>query len=206
MTRISETNSTANIPRTPRALWLLTFAVACTESTYQYSAEADTAAMQAISRVWSEGVPQGLQLSLCEDLAIDESLQDGCVVNHLVRGDGRGLDHEEPQNLGCGGGCTAKNVAFVKGFIEGEALQPPRAISGNVDLFSAGADGDDPYAYPYLVYLTCDDDAAPCQIRGEIAANGSLEITFFDGVPGATNDTPHQLVGATAATCPAPNL
>lgn len=203
-------HSIANLPRQPRALWLLTLAFACSESTYQYTADEDTAAMLAIARVWGEASPQGVSLSLCEDLSVDDSLQDGCIVNHVVRGEGRGMDHEEPQAQGCGGGCTAQNVAFVRGTIESETITPARAVSGSVDLFNAYADGDDPYAYPYFVYLTCDDAAAPCEIRGEIRgeieADGSLEITLSTGLPGGANDTTHQLTGATAAACPAPNL
>ncbi|MBK9071277.1 MAG: hypothetical protein IPL79_09790 [Myxococcales bacterium] len=201
----NSTSSLANIPRTPRALWLLALACACSESTYQYTAEADAEAMLAIARVWDEGTPQGIQLSICEDLSVDDSLQDGCIVNHVVRGEGRGMDHEAPQAQGCGGGCTAQNVAFVRGTIESETITPARAVSGSVDLFNAYADGDDPYAYPYFVYLTCDDAAAPCEIRGEIEADGSLAITLSTGLPGSANDTTHQLTGATAAACPAPN-
>jgi hypothetical protein len=170
------------------------------EVSHCFSADSDTVAMAAIESAWSEA--GGLSLTLCEDVArSDASPQDGCVVDHVVRGAGAGQDQCTSHPDGCGaGGCPYENVAYVRGTAGGSPISGAVAVSGRVDLQWGYA--DDPYAYPYRLELSCDDPGAPCSINGTLESDGRVDVALTIGPPGSGSETHHVLDRTGAATCP----
>jgi len=174
------------------ALFVL-LAAGCLSDTVSYSPDQDDRAMAVIASVFSD-TDQGIVLSLCEDLAFVAD-DNTCQVEHVVRGGGRGIAHEEDHgNVGCGG-CPLANVAAVKGTLTAGGLPAPVAVTGTVTLGSGTS--DEPYAFPYFVHLDCADEAQPCTIEGTLEEDGRLDATVTVG--GEPAERP--LVRSGAATC-----
>jgi hypothetical protein len=172
---------------------------ACGEPTAHYGPAADTRAMTAIASAWSE--PDGLSLALCEDVATAETwTEPHCQVDHAVRGGDLGREHSETHGGGCGG-CPFANVAFVRGTVAGAGLPAPLEVAGEVRL--GGARDDDPYAYPYGLYLRCVDAASPCAVIGTLDGDGRVTATLTLGRPGPRVPEKHHVLARSGpAACP----
>jgi hypothetical protein len=182
---------------------LIAFLVACeSDAVGRYSSEADDVAMGAIASTWSE--PGGLTLTLCEDVERSAAWTgpDDCVVDHVVRGGGLGMNHVERHDLGMGcGGCSYDVVAWVTGTVSGPGLAGDVRVSGNVWLQSAR--DDDPYGYPYTLDLTCDGAVQACLITGSLDSDGSIRSTLvLDPSGGERTETPYALSRVGVAVCP----
>ena len=173
-------------------LWTL-IAFGCLSDSVSYSPEADTEAFTAIASTWSA---DGVTLSLCEDVTAVEQTGN-CIVDHTVRGGGRGRRHDEDHSgVGCGG-CPFSNMAYVTGTVSGGGLPADTVVEGSVSL---GVTAGGPYGFPYVVSLTCVDPEHPCQLGGRLDADGSLELTDYGAVGSA--EAQRTLVRTSAATCP----
>lgn len=157
--------------------------------------------MLAIASTWAAPGAGGASLFLCEDVtAVPDD--NTCQVEHVVRGGGRGIAHEQEHGGGCGG-CPFANVAYVHGSLDGGGLPGPVAVTGAVTL-APGAGADTAYDFPYSVRLQCVDPAAPCTIYGTLEEDGRLELELpnaLTGTAGSTGTT-HLLTRTGAATCP----
>lgn len=148
----------------------------CLPDEVGYSPEKDDAAMEVILGEFGDGK---LTLALCEDLSAAEAQPNGdCQIDHVVRAGGLGeRHHEEHSNIGCGG-CPFDVVAFVHGQVAGGPFGEPVPVRGMVHL---GRNyGERPYAFPYYVDLSCEDETAPCSLGGTLYEDGRLELASFD--------------------------
>ncbi|MDX2089446.1 MAG: hypothetical protein SFX73_16455 [Kofleriaceae bacterium] len=181
--------------RRPSNLFLLVLGVGCLSDSVHYTHEQDTEALSTNERAWT--APGGLNLSLCEDVSVPDTEENDCQVQHVVRGDNRGREHEESTGgVGCGG-CPFANVAYVRGTVSGGTFAQPVTVTGTVSLGYAA--GDDPYDYPYAVDMQC-MAPADCSLGGMLEADGTVNITFAEGL----GDAGAQLVFTPggAASCP----
>jgi len=174
-------------------------ATGCLSDSVEYEPRRDDIAMAEIASVWVQDGDQRAVLSLCEDVTVPDRNPADCQVEHIVRGGGRGIAHEESHGgVGCGG-CPFDNVAYVRGTAEGGGLTGKVAVVGTVQL-SATAD-DDPYAYPYDFDLKCQDKTTPCSITGTLTRDGRLAATFTPGSATPSYKPSHHLARTGAATC-----
>lgn len=154
--------------------------------------------MAELALEWREPAT-GLALSLCEDVAATDAWEGpSCGTEHVVRGGGRGLAHdEEVSTMGCSA-CSRAVEAPVRGVASGGSFTDPRQLEGWI-LLGNGAD-DDPYALPWTLRLACSDDGPSCSVEGTLTAEGRLElaVSAADAEP-----TRHALERAGPATCTA---
>jgi hypothetical protein len=146
----------------------------CLPEENSYSPEKDDRAMAVIL---GEFDGQGVNLSLCEDVATaEEEPRDGCMIEHVIRAGGLGDKHRESHsNVGCGG-CPFYVQAYVRGHVVGGEFDEPVAVRGEVSPWG----GDGPYSFPYSVYLRCEDEDRPCRLGGYLQKDGRLELQFLD--------------------------
>ena len=180
-------------PRPLRVSWplvLLCAALGCSTPAH-YGPEEDVAALSRIVGRWASA-DGATALTLCEDAARAEAEPaDGCVVEHVARGDGSGPTHEasDPDGLGCGG-CPFAAVAYVRGTLVHAGREVP--VRGQVWL---GSDGE-PYALPYGLDLRCEGAGAACGMLGERTEDGRLELMLEeDGLPTSAPPVELRLTG-----------
>lgn len=145
----------------------------CLSDSVSYSPQRDDDAINAIVYVFAAPGAGGLTVALCED---PDAVEDAntCQVQHTVRGGGRGRRHEEESGgVGCGG-CPFATVAFVTGTVSGGTFTTPQMVKGEITL--GYGTGDDPYAFPYRVTLSCEGTPS-CYLTGMLEEDGSLQIT-----------------------------
>jgi hypothetical protein len=182
------------------ALALVLALAACLSDTVSYTPPQDDVAMATIERTLVEQGPHGLVLSICEDRARTDAWtppQEPCQVDHVVRGGGRGIAHEEDHGGGGCGGCPFTTVAYVRATADGGGLAAPLSLVGEVTLGDEAA----PYRLPYSVSLTCENPGTPCELSGVLREDGGIEATLVVGVPPSATTTTHPLSDAGAAGC-----
>jgi hypothetical protein len=178
--------------------------VACeSDVVARYTPGQDDGAMAAIASAWSE--PGGLSISLCEDVERSATWTgpDECVVDHVVRGGGLGMDHTVKRETGgcAADGCPYRVEAWVVGTISGPGLTGDVPVAGAVELQSSL--DDDPYAYPYRLRLTCDATVQECSVTGTLDADGDVTATLVLGPSGPGQvETQHSLARVGDAACP----
>lgn len=160
--------------------WIL---AACSGGVVHFTAAQDAALMTELETVFSEVTAGSLKLSLCEDRARSDAWQEpgGCQEAHVVRGGGRGLEHQEdePSNIGCGG-CPFDVRAYVQGVLEGGEFAEPVALEGTVHLGDLHDPGE-VFAYPYALDLRCKEASCTLLVSGQLHDNGRLELEIRQG-------------------------
>jgi hypothetical protein len=174
-------------------LVVVAFATCARDGTARYGPERDDLAMEAIASRWVAA--DGTTVELCDDVARSDAWtpdSDGCVVEHVVRGGGRGVAHvEEHGGAGCGG-CLFQNVAYAHGTLQVGAAGATLAVSGDVGLRDGYS--DDPYALPYGVSLQCSAPERPCSFVGTLRHDGALAGDLRVGAVGSPEATATKLV------------
>ena len=178
--------------------------LACGSGSITFTPDEDDAVMALLESTWGAEGTNGLQLSLCEDRARSDAWDypGDCQEAHVVRGDGRGLEHKEDEVSGVGcGGCFFNVLAYVRGLVSGGPFSEPVRVEGGVDLGDLW-NVDKVFAFPYRFNLTCTGEVPACySITGELQENGQLDLEVhleFDMPPEYQETLPLQ--GAASCT------
>jgi hypothetical protein len=170
--------------RSVRLRWGLIAAlalVACGSATIQFTPAQDDAIMLELASVYTAGT-DGPSLVLCEDRVRSRAWNDpgDCQEAHVVRGDGRGVEHKEnePSGIGCGG-CPFDVLAYVRGTWTGAPFAEPVEVEGEVrlgDLYSV----PEIFSHPYTFELRCVGQSPACAaISGQLDDAGQLVLTVY---------------------------
>ncbi|MBW2702222.1 MAG: hypothetical protein JRF33_15495 [Deltaproteobacteria bacterium] len=177
--------------------------LACGTGSITFTPDEDDAVMALLESTWAIEGTDGLQLSLCEDRVRSDGWDSpgACKEAHVVRGDGRGLEHkEDAAGIGCGG-CFLGVRAYVRGLVSGGPFSEPVRVEGCVELGDLW-NVDKVFAFPYRVNLTCTGEVPACDsITGELQENGQLDLEVhldFDMPPEYQETLPLQ--GAASCT------
>ncbi|NMB76392.1 MAG: hypothetical protein GYA21_14840 [Myxococcales bacterium] len=164
---------------------MLALMTACSPPpTMYFSAAQDTAVMAELETEFSQSASGGIRLSLCEDRARSDAWNEpgACGEAHVVRGGGRGIEHEEkePSGIGCGG-CPFSVLAYVTATIDGGPFAEPVSLAGEVrmgDLYRPS----EVFAYPYTLELArCKEQGCDVRVHGLLYADGRLELEVRRG-------------------------
>ncbi len=164
---------------------LIAALVACGTSSITFTEKKDQSVMDELESVWENPEQDAIVLTLCEDKEMSDKWdgQESCQESHVVRGEGRSIEHTEQESSGVGcGGCPFEVLAYVKGTIEGGPFSQAASVAGSVS-FGDIYDVDKIFTYPYHVYLTCTGDAPACfSVSGELFEDGHLELEYLKDV------------------------
>jgi len=179
----------------PFALLICLLTSACSTAV-SFTPDGDDGALALIENRWGQG-KLGLKLSLCEDRSTaDKTAPDGCAVQHILKGGGRGKA-ESPVRGGFNcQDCQYDSAAMVRGTIIGGAFPKGAQVTGVV----LARDYNLPYALPYQVELHCSSAGHSCDIAGNIL-QGKLDLRLVTPAgSGAGKSDQLQLLGKSSCT------
>jgi len=165
-----------------------------------FTAEEDARVMAELLYVWTAQTIEGeVTLTICEDLE-RAARGHGCVVEHIVRGEGRSETEtiDRPSGIGCGG-CPFGVQGFLQGTIVGGIFTEERAVKGEIIL--GNIYDDDLYELPYGVRLS-GSDFPSFVFNGKLENENRLVLKIISGTLDTGETEEFVFTPVEQATCP----